>query len=232
MSSTAPRSESQARKVNPGELSLWRDPEAMATPLLFLIVDRLGVESFDYDPQSLLIEIEDEWGVKPHPAAFDRLMAGIAITTGDEFFVELPTFVDFCNLLSGGLFDPRWFDPADTFEICWGLLEASLLNPPEEGELRSRLSEDVIGYIEQTTKWEGFIRLPEVLRGIVTRSQDLPDTDDPVVFETIFQVQEEKKQEVETWVSQRFAKMGDQLKKIKFQNGQTEVIARLIQKLT
>lgn len=219
------------RKVNQRESALWLSKTAMATPLVLMVVDRFGTECFDLDPESMLEEIRDEWGIEPNGTAFDRLMAGIAIVTGDEFFQELPTFVEFCNLLAGGILDPNWFDPADTFECSWGLLEASLLNPPEDGTLRQRLSEDVIGYIEETTKYEGYVRLPAVLSEIVDRSQEFDGVDDPIIYESVWKVQEEKREDVENWIQSQFRSLGDQLSGIDFQNADHGVIKKLIAKM-
>lgn len=221
-----------SRKVNHRESALWISKSAMTTPLVLLTVDRFGTECFDFDPETLLEMIREEWSIEPNGTAFDRLMAGIAIVTGDEFFQELPTFVEFCNLLSGGIMDPDWFDPANTFECSWGLLEASLLNPPEGGTLRQRLSEDVIGYIEETTKFEGYVRLPAVLSEIVDRSQEIDGIDDPILYESVWKTQEEKRDDVETWLQSQFRSLGEQLSGIEFQNGNPEVIKKLITKMS
>ena len=105
--------------------------------MLVLAVDTYGTECTKWTPQTIKAEIEDDFHLKLPQPNLERLLAAIQLLTTDDFYIALPDFITLCNVLSGGTFDPRHWDPADAVEIAWGVTEALLISPPESDE-RSR----------------------------------------------------------------------------------------------
>lgn len=111
---------------------VWLSEQSYATTLLLCYMDAYGSEGLDWDPMTIRHEIEEDYGVKLPNKSFNKLMAAINIATTDQFYTSLPDFIDLCNVLSGDVLDPRWFDPADPGECAWGMTEAMFISPPEK----------------------------------------------------------------------------------------------------
>jgi hypothetical protein len=118
---------------------------------------------YTWHPSTILLEIRDDFGVELPRANFDRLMAGIHLVTSDAFYKSPPTFVEICNVLSGGLYDPATWDPADALECAWGITEAMLLAPPDDDD-DEPFSQEIRAYIGAALDHEGILDPPDVLR--------------------------------------------------------------------
>jgi len=83
---------------------------------------------YDLHPTSIRKELEDILRIKHVPQeAMDQLMCAAVIAHTNAFFDDLPSFIDVCNVLSGTPASPQVFDPADIYEIAWGLTEAYII---------------------------------------------------------------------------------------------------------
>lgn len=149
----------------------WQNPEMLATPLLVLWLDAYVVgedkagqaEVLAWDPETVRLEIEDDFKVSVPQPVLDKLFAAREIVTTDRFFTSLPDFVAFCNVLSGATFDPTEFDPADAAECAWGITEALLLDPPDDAT-REVFAPDIVAYVGHAVAEEGILDPPDVLR--------------------------------------------------------------------
>lgn len=138
----------------------WLDPAMLATPLACLFVDRYGTAALNWDPETVWLEVRDDFGAVPE-ASLHRLMAAVTILTTDLFSSHLPSFVSLCNVLSGDLLDPGMWDPADAAECAWGITEALLLDP---GEGDDPFAPEIQAYVREACRWEGLLDPPDVLR--------------------------------------------------------------------
>jgi hypothetical protein len=152
------------------QVETWENPRSFATTLVTLFHDEYyeakdaaGENCYSWDPRTILLEIKDDFGVELPRANFDRLMAGIHLVTADAFYKSVPTFIDICNVLSGGLYDPATWDPADAVECAWGITEALLLGPPSD-EDEEPFSQEIRAYIGAVLDQEGILDPPDVLR--------------------------------------------------------------------
>jgi hypothetical protein len=152
-------------------------------------------------------------------------MAAINIATSDQFYTSLPDFIDLCNVLSGDVLDPRWFDPADPSECAWGMTEAMFISPPDR-EDENPFSQDIVGYIAEALKSHGIQNPPDVLK--VGLRDDAPQiaenvaqtfSDDPEMYSAIWKVQQEKSEDIRTYVKQNLRSLVDQIGKLQLNNG-------------
>jgi hypothetical protein len=125
---------------------------------------------YTWHPGTILLEIRDDFGVELPPGNFARLMAGIHLVTSDAFYKSAPTFVEICNVLSGGIYDPATWDPADALECAWGITEAMLLAPPEDDD-EEPFSREIRAYIGAALDEEGILNPPDVLRIAIRGSE-------------------------------------------------------------
>jgi hypothetical protein len=213
----------QAKKV-------WLDDESHALTLLTLFIDAYAVEGVSWDPETILLEIKDDFGVELSADNFDKLLAAITVLTTDDFFWSLPDFINICNIFSGDTHIPEVFDPAGADEMAWGITQAMLISPPEkdepfEGEIR--------GYIGEVLRVEGIVNAPDVLRialGGESRQMPAEFSDDPLMYEMIYKMEQDKTNAINTYVKQNLHELVEQITQLPLVNGDTKDIAKKLKR--
>lgn len=211
----------------------WTDPETFATTLLVMGLDHYGPELLTWHPETIKLEIEDDFGIKLPKANLDRLLAAIAVVTTDMFFKNLPRFIQLANVLAFDDFQPDEFEPADSLECAWAITEALLLSPPDEADAEP-FALEIRRYIGFVLREEGFVQAPDVLRLAVqdygnTVTYDF--TDDPELFSAVNAVQAGKKDQVESTLRLCLKELMEQLADLKLRNGTTDEIVKRLQEL-
>lgn len=197
--------------------------DSFATTMVAILVDVYGTECFGWDPATIVMEVERDFGIKMPKATGDRMMAGVNLIMSDDFYKSLPDFINFCNILSGDSYDPRAWDPADSEEIAWGVTEALLLSPPDEDE---PFDVEILSYIGATLDTEGIIKPPDVLR-IALRDNDPAAkvnqfSDDPAMFDAIYDLETSKTESINGVVRGNLQRLAQQLAALPLRNGETK----------
>lgn len=201
------------------------EDDVYGTTMLLWALDTLGPEPLLGDddgevwhPQTVHMELSQAIGISLPKAAFDRLMAAVTVLTTDAFYNDVKRFVQICNILSHDEFSPYMFDPADSAECAWGVVEAMLIEPAEEG-----FSEEILGYMEAVLKQEGFISPPGVLQPLLPNYVDDVDhsvfSSDPVLFESAYGIQQSRMDEVDRLVQDRLKEIDSQVMALPLRNG-------------
>ena len=211
---------------------VWQDQNSFATTLLTLFLDAYGTEALQWDPLTIQTEIEQDFDVKLSRSVFDRLMAGIAVLSTDSFFQSLPDFINLCNVLSGSLFDPSVFDPADAAECAWGMTEALMISPPDDDD-QEPFAQEIVDYISEALKNEGILTPPDILRvGLRGDYAGMADkvkydfSDDPEMFQAIFETEKAKTDDINAVIKERLSLMVGQLEGIPLDNGDSSEVVR------
>lgn len=209
----------------------WTSKETFASVLLTIFVDRFGTEALTWSPETILLEIEEEFDVDLPQIVFDKLMAGIQILTTDRFYRSLPDFINFCNVLGGDSYRPDMWDPADAEEIAWGITEAMLIYPPENDQAEP-FTDEIRAYIGAMLDREGLINPPDVLRIALRSARVSPSitdfSDDPQMFNAIYDLEEGKRADIEESVRLKTKLLAAQFKALPLKTGQTEQITKLL----
>ena len=174
---------------------MWKSPQTFGIVLLTVFLDRFGTEALQWDPATIVMEVEEEFDVDLPQVAIDKLMVAINILTSDAFYNSLPDFITFCNVLSGDTYRPDMFDPADSAEVAWGMTEGLLIAPPEDDE-DGPFNDEIRAYIGAVLDSEGIINAPDILQ-IALRRANISDaanqfSDDPEMFSAIYDVEADK----------------------------------------
>ena len=213
--------------------SLWSDPDAFATSLLVLFIDTYGTEGLQWHPNTIEIEVEHDFRVEIPPSNFDRLMAAIGLFLSNSFFHSVPDFVRTCVILNGHHVPEDHFVLADAADCAWGITEALLLNPSDQGE---PFSEEVRAYVGKVLDDEGILVAPDVLR-IGLRDRDLADhvrynfSDDPEMFSAIHGMEKSKTDAINHLVKGRLRALFQQLGTIQLKNAETAKVRLLLHKM-
>jgi hypothetical protein len=211
--------------------AMWKSPQTFASVLLTVFLDRFGVEGLQWDPSTITLEVEEEFDVDLPQASLDKLLVAINIVTSDSFYRSLPDFVMFCNVLSGDTYRPDMFDPADSSEVAWGLTEGLLLSPPEDDQ-DGPFSDEIRAYIGAVLDQEGIINAPDVLK-IALRKANVSDaanefSDDPDMFNAIYDVEAGKAAEVNDSIKAKVQMLLGQLQALQLQNGATGAVVKTL----
>jgi hypothetical protein len=208
--------------------------ETMATPLLLVFADTFEDEfpadendenesPFDWDPATILQEMEEHFGDLPQ-GNFDRLMMAIAISKTDRFYHDLDFFLKACNVLAGHPLNPDHFDPAHAFECAWGIVEGCLIEPPEHPD--SPFSEEIVSYMARMLDEEGIVHPPGLLQ-LKDRSQNLVTkiqetfADDPETYDHIVRTQQDKIRLLNEGLRDRMSEYSAQMEQLPLKHGDT-----------
>lgn len=222
---TTHRREDRARLV-------IESPDSFATTLLMLFLDRNGTEALNWSPETVAMEMYDDFGVVVPHTNFDRLMVGVSLLISDGFYKSLPDFAEFCCVLSGEGASPHLLQLPTVCDIAWGLTEGLLLVPPTEDE---PFTEEIIGFVAEMVKQEGIINPPDVLRlGHIDRglknqiNQDY--SDDPDMMSMIWKVEDSKKSDINDVIKARLEELFRQLATLPLINGDASSIIEKMQR--
>jgi hypothetical protein len=195
-------------------------------------MDKFGTEALTWEPNTILLEIEEEFNVDLPQLALDKLLVGIQILTTDRFYKSLPDFISFCNVLSGDTYRPDMWDPADAEEVAWGVTEALLIYPPEDND-EEPFTDEIRAYIGAVLDREGLINPPDILRIALRQARVSPSiddfSDDPTMFNAVYDLEEGKRADIENTIRMRTKMLAGQFKALKLENGQVDKIVKMLE---
>ena len=96
---------------------MWENPEADSTVLNAMVLSKYGEEALDWDPLTIQMEIQDDFGVSPASEVMDKICAmQIVMGTGD-FFGRVDAFRNIVNTIANGQPFFQTFTPLQAEEI-------------------------------------------------------------------------------------------------------------------
>ena len=197
--------------------------------------DLLGGSPFKWSPECIDMELMATLGVDVPPAVFDRLMTAIAIHTTNSFFVSAEDFQRMCVSLGGTFHGADTTVVPDCEEIAWAITEALLIHPPEPKDDKP-FSAEIIEYISQCLKNEGFLKPPDVLR-IGTHDPNLMANlaslyaDEPEMLQSIQEMEHSRSEDVNHFVKERLKQMLGQIHALPMTHGSGQIAARMLERL-
>lgn len=97
---------------------MWENPEADATVLNAMVLSKYGEEALEWDPITIQMEIQDDFGVTPASECMDKICAmQIVMGTGD-FFQRVDAFRNIVNTIANGQPFFQTFTPLQAEEIA------------------------------------------------------------------------------------------------------------------
>ena len=230
--------------VDPRLARFWRDPSMFGTTLLIMFLDvytddddktqQDGPKCLRWQPETVEMEIRQDFGVDIPDAAFDRLMTALSILTTNSFFRSPSDFARACVVLSGHRVNPNTMILPDCADIAWGMTEglfiSSFVNPPDRQE---PFSTEIAAFVGACVEDEGMLNPPDVLR-MGLRNNKIADnalysySDDPELFSAIQGVEEGKTNDINHLVKGRMRALLLQLKELPVAAG---AAARVAEKL-
>jgi hypothetical protein len=209
--------------------------ETYATPLLLLVLDRYGMEALEWAPETIRMELEQDFQLKLSKTTLDKIMAAITVITTNYFYKDVTRFVELCNILAGDDFQPDEFEPADAEEMLIAITEAMLLWPPNGDPEDTEFSLEIREYISQILGEQGILKPFDVLRlafsGDQSSSVDVEYADDPEMYSAIYGAQQSKTDELREIYLENVAALVQQLNLLPLEHGSTVAAVQQLQNL-
>ncbi len=125
----------------------------LATVLHAIAYKEFGEELYEWEPETVYLDVNDAFGIEIPEANFNKLMALISAISSDAFYKKWTSFEVICSSLSDG--DPSGHDEILVAEMAWGVIEVGL-NDSTPGEF----SHDVAAAVGALLVNEGFTKAP------------------------------------------------------------------------
>lgn len=210
--------------------SMLSDQNTTGTPLLVLLIDRFGTAMFDWEPDTLRLEIKSTWGVEPPQENMDKIWALISLITTNLFNVSLEFFIHVSNALSGNGADFANYDPATVQEMCWAITEQHLIAPFEKGE---DFSSEILTYMKASLLEEGFSQVPQILTEHI--GKDLTSSElvedglaiDEIDTNAYWDMQTRKRLDIDAYLVARMRQLIDELAALPLHHAKTDQIKQL-----
>lgn len=189
-----------------------RDVETYTTVLLAILLEHYGSESMGWTPETIFMELYEDFGVDLPKQNKDQIVVGLNLVTSDDFYKRLPFFIQSCNVLSGSELVP-YFDKADAGECAWGVTEAAMIWPSDK-EDQHPFSEEIVAYIQYILRDEGVAKPPAILQAALRSSIDAGDDlpiDDPETLAAAKDIRAERTKVIEEMLRENLSTLLHQL---------------------
>lgn len=211
---------------------MLENPETFGSVLVTGLTDEFGVEWLSWEPNTILMEIEQKWKSRPPPVNRDKINALAMILTTNMFYRSLEVFIPTCHALNNREATFHTFMPASVSEMSWGLAEVSLLSPPDEWDI---FNVEIPQYMLLQLEVEGFSKPPRIM----SRYVKMPDVEsvvntnlDPegIDYKSYWDGQQNKRLEVEEYVKTRMLDLIRTVSAMTLHNSDREGIESLLRR--
>lgn len=214
-------------------LAMVHNPEALATTLLVIAIDRFGVECLEWLPSVMEEELQGLAKAEVPQRNFDKLHGLILSLTSDRFYQEPKIFMKVCNAL-----DPNGpvmfgsFDPPSPFDMAWAVTEMRLHEPATSEGLKKKFNDHVLDTIRFILMDDGIIAPPKYLDFVgKVGNVGVVGGKGPAMFEGVHKTQGAKADMIDRRVGIRFQGLARQLDAISLEDGDMSEIEDMVDSL-
>ena len=204
--------------------------DTFATSLLLILLDEFGTELFEWEPETVILEVVANYQVQLPDDNIDKIWTLITALTTNQFYVSFEMFNASCQALMGDGADFSVFTPADPEQLAWGVAEVMLLDPPQEG---IEFSQEVSRYVGLILEENGIMQKPKTLSFAEFPSKnpildlDTLFEDDPQMFQASWSAQRSRAEEVDAFVKNRMHDLLVEVNSLPLMNKDPEFDKRL-----
>jgi len=139
------------------------DSDLSASAGLLILVDQMGTEAMDWDPETINTELAERFHADPSRSLMDRINAALALMTTDLYYRSLEAFTTINTAFANGPVSSTEFNWNNLDDVMWGLTEARLLEGGEEFDKRE-FSHDISRYVGKLLADDGIGRPPKIMK--------------------------------------------------------------------
>lgn len=211
--------------------NILKSEDCFGTTALSIMLDTFGLEALEWIPPTVVTNMERVYGDIPE-STFNKLFAATEIFTTNAFYVQFDKFILFCNSLSeGGIH----LDPPSLSDVCWGIVEAVLLDPPERPLIRV-FDPKIVIYVKTLLEAEGLRKPPKALEylglSIDTLEQILSSfTDDHLMYQTLIEHHDLKRAFYDAEISEKLKMLEVQMAQAGFKVSIEKELVKIVKKI-
>jgi len=200
------------------------DEKSFGTCLLALVLDNYGTEAFDWEPDTLRMQLKDDFSATLPLVNHDKLWSLIVAMTTNQFQLSAEIFSQTCRALNGDEAEFADFSPVDPDDLAWGVAEVVYNDPPDPQLGNNEFSHEVARYTGLVLYNNGVLEPPKFLQFAEYPSEnpvlDLETAfvDDADMFEAARQKQVDTKIGLEDYVKGRMVELMQQLQQLPLMN--------------
>lgn len=212
----------------------WISQHTLATPLLAMAIDGWGTDCFDWEPETIRMQLRSDYGVVAMPQPnMDKLLALITALTTNLFYVSPEAFTNIANALNDEGADFRIWDPVEADEAAWAIAEVAYNDRPKKDEdFAERFSHEVRYYLGSILDLEGIVEPPGMLsmaeRVPAAEKPELSFADDPSMYLGFYKLNQTKSEAISDYVKQRTVALMQQLNTVPLLNRDQERWTRFL----
>jgi len=205
---------------------MLEDRETFATVLLAILLDSYGTEMFDWEPETLRMEVSDDFNATLPRVNSDKVWGLIVAMTTNQFYLSVEIYRTTCEALMGKDPDFAMFSPSDPEELAWGVTEVILNDPPDPKLGNGEFSNEVSRYTGLILSQNGILVPPEPLIFAAYDSEnpvlamETIFSEDPVMFDAAYSNQQRLKSTLDSFIKERVTQLQMQLKSVPLVNRQ------------
>ena len=208
----------------------FADPELFCSAAVALMVDKLGAESMNWEPETLEAEFRT-MGINPGDDLMDRLHAGATILTTNQFHTDFGAFCALCATLNRGKPSFDRLEPPSLDDVAWACAESRLLEGTEVFDSQG-FSEDISNYVGQLLSDSGVTKPPDILKFAEMGREELENRDkalgtDEFEYKAYWDSHDELLKGVEADIKAKALELAGQLARLPLTNGDPEFLTTL-----
>lgn len=203
------------------------------TSLILVLIDEYGTEALTWDPETIKMELEEDFHVDLPNDSLDKICAGCQIIGSDSFYKSLPDFIEYCNILSDDACDYNSWAPADVYDITSAMAEVRLIAPPL-GPIEEFLDPEIVGYITVELRDAHVIQPPECLSFIPSSALAINDigkmANDEEMFAAGYETAVEDSEDLQLYETSILKGLLQELSELELEHGNLDWLKKDIQK--
>lgn len=208
--------------MNRSKQAMLAHEDLRISTLALIIIDEYGVEALNWDPETIILELQDDAHVELSDLNAARVGCLVSLLTTDSFYYSLPDFINICNVVSGDVDNPSLWKPASLHAIIYALSEIQLLDP-QDTPLQELLDPEIVSYIELQLRDAGATQPPDCLRFVKPEHLAVADIatiqEDPVLFSASYQIATEASEELQQFENSALVQLVQELMMLELENG-------------
>ena len=200
-----------------------RDPAVFASTASLCVFDMLGYGAMEWEPETIRAELRDTYGVDVDSTLSDKINAGMALLSSDLYHKSLEAFTTINAAFNLRPISSNDFNVNTLDEVMWGVVEASLLEGPDDF-FKAGFSHDIGRYVGELLSMEGCTKPPKALSFAEFEPSELDKRDillssDPIAAEAYWRRQEGISKELSDMASGNVAELLKDIGEVAFKHG-------------
>jgi len=187
---------------------LFEDSEATAFTLYTVCVSHFGSKIHEWEPETLWLEIIDDFKVDVEESNKDKIQAAIALVVTNKFYEDYRAFEGICKAFNSQSPDFEWSTPLSPEEASWGVAESRLIDETPE-----IFALEIEGYVRELLRYGGLLAAPPQLSFCKMSSHyPIEKYTDPSLRKKVMEWQKIKLGKTEVHVSKKKEKIEHELR--------------------